>query len=114
MDMYPIRIYCHITFQHHCCTGEKIRMRSGGFFHDIKEPPPVPCTAIYSKTDGVASWKTCIEIESDWTDNIEVVGSHCGLGFNPVVYLAIADRLAQAEDAWGPFDRSGWRRLAYR
>jgi len=32
-----------------------------------------------------------------------VYGSHCGLGHNPAVLVAIADRLAQPENAWKPF-----------
>ncbi|MBI1181215.1 MAG: alpha/beta hydrolase [Alphaproteobacteria bacterium] len=76
--------------------------------------PPVPCTAIYSKTDGVAVWQVCVEEEGPDTDNIEVVGSHTGLGFNPLVLYAVADRLALPEDGWTPFDRSGMRALFYR
>jgi hypothetical protein len=37
------------------------------------------------------------------TENIEVHASHCGLGVNPSVMLAIADRLAQPEGTWQPF-----------
>lgn len=69
-------------------------------------PPPVPSTAIYSKEDGVVAWQNCVEPEADLTDNIQVYGSHCGLGVNPVVLYAIADRLAQPEGTWKPFDRS--------
>jgi len=29
------------------------------------------------------------------------------------VMYAIADRLAQGEDAWKPFDRSGWRGMLF-
>lgn len=76
-------------------------------------PPPVPSTAIYSKRDGVVAWRNCVEPKHDQTDNIEVVGSHCGLGVNPVVLYALADRLAQAEGSWKPFDRSGLRALMY-
>ena len=32
-----------------------------------------------------------------------MVGSHCGLGYNPAAVFAIADRLAQPEGAWQPF-----------
>jgi pimeloyl-ACP methyl ester carboxylesterase len=78
-----------------------------------REPPPAPCTSIYSRTDGIVHWRQSLEPESDHTENIEVPGSHCGLGFNPLVLYAIADRLSQAEGAWRPFERSGWRRLAY-
>mgnify|MGYP001113882590 CR=1 FL=1 len=45
--------------------------------------------------------------------DIEVEGSHCGLGHNPTVLYAIADRLAQPEGQWKPFDRSGLRSLIY-
>ncbi|MGB0920063.1 MAG: lipase family alpha/beta hydrolase [Alphaproteobacteria bacterium] len=75
----------------------------------------VPATAIYSKADGVASWRICKELPTDQTDNIEVNASHLGLGFNPFVFYAIADRLGLAENDWAPFDRdiTGWRKLAY-
>ena len=76
--------------------------------------PPVPCTAIYSKTDGVAVWQVCSEEPGPDTDNIEVFGSHSGLGFNPFVLYAVADRLAQPEKGWAPFERTGMRSLFYR
>ena len=74
---------------------------------DLPSPPPVPSTSIFSKTDGIANWKTCIEQDSDQTENIEVVGSHCGMGFNPAVYYVIADRLAQPRGEWRKFDHKG-------
>ena len=77
------------------------------------EPPPVPSTAIYSRSDGVVAWPTCREAPGSQTENIEVRGSHVGLGFNPTVLYAIADRLALPEGAWRPFDRSGFRELLY-
>ena len=70
-------------------------------------PPPVPSTAIWSREDGVVAWQNCVEPFSSNSDNIEVHGSHCGLGVNPAVLYAIADRLALAEGEWTPFDRSG-------
>jgi pimeloyl-ACP methyl ester carboxylesterase len=63
----------------------------------------VPATAIYSRTDGVASWQWCLEDEGPRAENIEVYGSHCGLGHNPAALVAIADRLAQPEGEWKPF-----------
>jgi len=79
----------------------------------MRQPPPVPATAIFSRTDGVTAWQCCVERPGPQTESIEVVGSHCGLGWNPLVYLAIADRLAQPEGRWRPFRRSGWRRHFY-
>jgi pimeloyl-ACP methyl ester carboxylesterase len=84
-------------------------------FAALREPPPgIPTTAIYSKTDGVVAWRNCVERPSEKTDNIEVYASHCGLGVNPAVYFAIADRLALPETDWRPFDRSiTWRSWIY-
>lgn len=77
------------------------------------EPPPVPSTAIFSKNDGIVAWQTSQEPRADTTDNIEVRGSHIGLGANPAVLWAIADRLALPEDGWKRFERGGARSLVY-
>ena len=63
----------------------------------------VPATAIYTRTDGVVRWWQCIESVGDRRENIEVRGSHSGLGFNPAVMYAISDRLAQPAGTWSPF-----------
>lgn len=73
----------------------------------IAAPPPVPTTAIYSRSDGICAWQNCIERKSAIAENIEVKGSHCGLGHHPAAVYAIADRLAQPEDNWAPFERTG-------
>jgi len=75
--------------------------------------PPVPSTAIYSKTDGVVHWSTCLEYAGDRTENVEVVGSHSGMAFNPLVLHVIADRLSQHPSSWAPFRRAGCRALFY-
>ena len=58
-------------------------------------PPPVPCTAIYTRDDGIVSWPCCLENDSPNTDNVEVAGTHVGLPWNPAVLAAIAERLAR-------------------
>lgn len=63
----------------------------------------VPSTAIYSRTDGVVRWHTCIDVARDLHENIEVRGSHSGLGFNPAVHVAVSDRLMQPDGDWRPF-----------
>lgn len=75
--------------------------------------PPVPSTAIYSRSDGVVHWTTCLEYEGEQAENVEVVGSHSGMAFNPTVLSVIADRLAQPEGRWQPFERRGCRALLY-
>ena len=47
-------------------------------------------------------------------ENIRVPGSHVGLGFNAVVLWIVADRLAQPEGAWRPFEAHGPLGYAYR
>lgn len=67
----------------------------------IAKCPNVPFTSIYSKTDGVVSWKCSIEVESEFSENIEIPwASHLGLGHNPMSMHVIANRLAQPEDSW--------------
>lgn len=79
--------------------------------------PPVPTTSIFSKTDGVVAWRGSIqsrEAGHDRIENIEVPASHFGLGVNPLVIYAVADRLAQREEDWRPFDIAGARGIFFR
>jgi pimeloyl-ACP methyl ester carboxylesterase len=75
---------------------------------------PVPTTSIYSRTDGVVNWRTCLLRPSDTAENIEIhLASHIGLGVNPAALWAVADRLSQAEGEFRQFDRSGPFAIAY-
>ena len=98
---------------HRAVTGEDIPPELRRRMNRNAGPLPVPSTAIFSKSDGVVGWRACIEPEAEHTENIEVVGSHCGLGFNPVVLYAVADRLSQPKEGRKSFDKSGLRRLFY-
>jgi pimeloyl-ACP methyl ester carboxylesterase len=79
----------------------------------LAEVPPVPATSIFSRTDGICAWQGCLNPDGPTSENIEVDGSHCGLGHHPAVVYAIADRLAQPEGAWKKFERRGWRALIF-
>tara|TARA_R110000868_G_scaffold403301_1_gene680441 strand:- start:44 stop:757 length:714 start_codon:yes stop_codon:yes gene_type:complete len=71
-------------------------------------PPPVPSSALYSKSDGIAHWQACINHrieEHHQAENIQVRGSHSGLGHNPRVVWIIANRLSQAESNWQPYKK---------
>jgi len=75
---------------------------------------PVPTTSIYSRSDGIVNWRTCLLRPSETAENIEVhLASHVGLGVNPAALWAVADRLAQAEGQFRQFDRSGPFAIAY-
>ncbi len=104
----------NVTWLYERMSGDRVRYRGLEFYFRLMNPPDVPCTSIFSKSDGVVNWQTCLEPPMDMTENIEVNSSHCGMGFNPIVLYAIADRLGQAEGAWGPFDCSGWRSFFYK
>ena len=68
-----------------------------------RPPLPVPTTAIYSRTDGIVDWRSCIEAVGDQRENVEVRSSHAGLLHHPAVLLVILDRLAQRSGQWAPF-----------
>jgi len=95
-------------------------MVSGQSVHDhellgqLRDPPPVPTTSIYSKTDGVVAWQCSLNPEAPQAENIEVHASHIGMGMNPLALYAIADRLAQDPAHWHKFDVRGARRWFYK
>ncbi|MDR7269360.1 pimeloyl-ACP methyl ester carboxylesterase [Pelomonas saccharophila] len=67
--------------------------------------PEVPTTSVYSRTDGVVAWQACIQPGRRVDiENVEVQGSHCGLGWNTQVLEVVADRLSQPRGRWRPFE----------
>jgi pimeloyl-ACP methyl ester carboxylesterase len=71
----------------------------------LRRPLPVPSTSIYSRTDGIVAWQSCLEEEGPERESVEVTCSHTGMGFHPGALAVIADRLAQPEGAWRPYRR---------
>ena len=78
-----------------------------------REALPVPATSIYTRTDGVVPWRSCLEIASPTSESVEVTSSHAGLGHNPAALWVIADRLAQPEGTWHPFRPQGMSRILF-
>jgi pimeloyl-ACP methyl ester carboxylesterase len=76
-------------------------------------PLPVPSTSIYSRTDGVVRWQVCLDVVDDRHENVQVQGSHSGLGLNPAAVYVVADRLAQPDGTWRPFRAPVWLRGLY-
>ncbi len=70
---------------------------------DIPKPAPVPTTAIFTKEDGVVPWELCLEEQDNWHQNVQVRGSHLGLGVNPLVLEIIEDRLKLDKSNWHYF-----------
>jgi triacylglycerol lipase len=74
------------------CLSESCKC---GLILSDESPADVPSTHIYSRTDGVVHWESCVDLSGAPTvENVEVKGSHVGMGVNPDVYRVIADRLA--------------------
>ncbi|MEM9361199.1 MAG: alpha/beta hydrolase [Bacteroidota bacterium] len=76
--------------------GKSLKERNKRFIEELEPIPNVPITCIYTKTDGLLPWKHCMEAESFREDikNIEVYGSHSGLGANVSVLLITANALS--------------------
>src|SRR6476660_9643374 len=94
-------------------SGRSAEQEDRRFGGSLAETPSVPTTAIFSRTDGICAWQGCMEKTTATSESIEVDSSHCGMGHHPAAVYAVADRLAQPEGQWAPFDRSGWRTLVY-
>ncbi len=72
-------------------------------FDSAVTPLPVPTSSIYTRTDGVVRWQSCLVEDGPLAENIEVIGSHSGLGVNPAVAVVVADRLRQPIGGWRRF-----------
>lgn len=71
----------------------------------LRSAPAVPTTSIYSRSDGVVAWQTCRHTtESPRVQDLEVNGSHVGLGWNREVLRIVGDRLGQRPGQWLRYD----------
>lgn len=68
-----------------------------------RPPFPVAATSVYSRSDGIVAWRTCVEEPAPPRENVAVASSHLGYGYNATVLWVIADRLAQRQGRWKPF-----------
>ena len=61
---------------------------------DLPEAPPeVPETIVYSRSDGIVEWHSCLE-HGPKIECIEVDSSHCGIPFNLKTWKIISERLS--------------------
>ena len=123
----PDRVRCVVTLgspfgghPHATNAWQVFELLSGKSVHDpallagLSEPPPVPTTSIFSRSDGIVAWQCSLNGEHPHTENIELHASHIGLGMNPFALYAVADRLAQDPARWRRFDLRGARRWFFR
>ena len=70
----------------------------------LRTPPPIRTTSIYSCSDGVVEWQACRHPKrSRLVQDVEVEGSHIGMGWTPAVLRVVADRLGQGTGRWRPY-----------
>jgi hemerythrin-like domain-containing protein len=95
--------------------GTKTDKAFGGdarFLHWEKRSPQIPYIAIYSPIDGAVRAETVVIPESQLShaangavrENIAILASHFGMVQNPLVMLAVADRLGADRENWQAFE----------
>jgi pimeloyl-ACP methyl ester carboxylesterase len=57
-------------------------------------PIPVPLTVVFSRRDGIVSWRACLDHTSPHVEHVEVSSTHLGMGVDPDVWSVVAERLA--------------------
>ena len=85
--------HTHAGWVYRVVNGSKPQLQEA-LTQRLRVPPAVPTTSIFSRSDGVVAWQACVQ-RGGWprAENVEVDGSHCGLGWNPDVLRVVADRL---------------------
>lgn len=66
----------------------------GRMLAHLVAPPPVPTTAIYTPSDGVVAWRSCIDAPGANRENIAVEGAHTTMLANQRALRVIAERLS--------------------
>lgn len=75
-----------LCFSGHCTCG---------FVRNLLEPPglTMPHFAVYSRTDGVVDWRSCLDEDAELND--EVASTHIGMAFHPGVYRLIGEHMSE-------------------
>ena len=76
-------------FKRSCIKGDCC----SSFWEDLARPlpPEVPLVSVYSKSDGVVDWRSCLDPHA--TELVEITASHCGMAVSRAAWGAVADAL---------------------
>ena len=93
-------------------TSAERTFSAGRYLHWDKHRPQIPYVAIFSPIDGAVRAETVVIPESQLNgsakgairENIAILASHFGMVQNPLVMLAVADRLAADKENWQAFE----------
>lgn len=61
---------------------------------EVVRNPQAPVLAIYSTTDGIVDWRSCLQDEDATHVNLRIDGAHTTMGSNPLVQSAVCRALA--------------------
>jgi pimeloyl-ACP methyl ester carboxylesterase len=62
----------------------------------LARPLPVPATAVFTRDDGIVTWKSCTSDDSTCV-SVEVTGTHLTICRNPEVLRCVGERLAREQ-----------------
>ena len=92
MTSYMLPIYRLFS----ACHKQEYKMEN---YHSLSlnssTPPLVPVTAIFSRQDGIVSWRSCLEVPGLNRENIETDVAHTTMIRNPKVWSIITNSLAK-------------------
>jgi len=76
-------------FKRSCLNGDCC----ASFWEDLARPLPdgLPLVSVYSKSDGVVDWRSCLD--PDATELVEIRASHCGMAVSSGAWRAVAAAL---------------------
>jgi len=76
-------------FKRSCLDGDCC----SSFWEDLAEPPPrgVRLVSVYSKSDGVVDWRSCLDPDAD--ELVEISASHCGMAVSAAAWRTVAGAL---------------------
>ena len=66
----------------------------GRMAEEIRHPMPVPCTALFSREDGLVNWSACVD-SSETADSIEITGPHVLIAQSADVLTILGTTLAR-------------------
>jgi triacylglycerol lipase len=82
-------------FKRSCLDGDCC----ASFWEDLAEPLPdgVQLVSVYSKSDGVVDWRSCLDPHA--TELVEIRASHCGMAVSRSAWRAVAEALEGFREA---------------
>ena len=96
-----------VTFGTPVVGGPGHTVVAGAYTHRVREeasritaelhaarPITVPLTVMFSRRDGIVSWRACLDRHSPEVEHVEVRSTHIGMGVDPDIWAVVASRLA--------------------